>query len=315
MHGHSLDRWRQPHDFRDHREQAAERRVLIVMTITALTMAIEIAAGHLYGSMALVADGWHMGSHVAAFAIAMLGYVAARRFGSHERFTFGTGKVGPLAGYSSALLLGGVAVAMGIESIDRLLDPVEIRFLPALAVAAIGLAVNLVCAWILRDDPVHVASDDHAHRHASGHGHDHARDHNLAAAYLHVLADALTSLLAIVALAAGHVLGWRALDAVVALVGAAVILHWAAGLARRSGAVLLDAEDMAGLQEKVRTLIEHGGDDRVADLHVWRVGLAAHACIVSVVTHRDIAPSDVKQRLAGLSTLRHVTVEVNRCCA
>jgi len=315
MHGHSLDRWRQPHDFRDHRERAAERRVLIVMTITALTMVIEIGAGHLYGSMALMADGWHMGSHVAAFAIAMLGYIAARRFGSHERFTFGTGKIGPLAGYSSALMLGGVAVLITIESIDRLLDPVEIRFLPALTVAVVGLAVNLVCAWILRDDPTHVDGAAGAHRHATDHGHDHPHDHNLAAAYLHVLADAVTSLLAIVALAAGYLLGWQALDAVVALAGAAVILHWAVGLARRSGAVLLDAEDTAGLPEKVRALVERDSDDRVADLHVWRVGLAAHACIVSVVTHRDLAPADVKQRLAALPTLRHVTVEVNRCCA
>jgi len=311
MHDHPLAKWQQSHDFRHGHEDAAENRVLWVIAITALTAVAELAAGYLFGSMALVADGWHMCSHAAALGISAVGYVAARRLTGHERFTFGTGKIGPLAGYTSAVLLALVAAAMTAQSVGRLLEPVPVRFDEAIAVAVVGLAVNLVCAWLLRARP-HTHGDDHAH----GHGHEHApaRDHNLAAAYLHVIADALTSVLAIGALVAGKYLGWTALDAIAGIVGGAIILHWSAGLMRGSARVLLDAEDTGELAERVRRRIEHGTSHRVADLHVWRVGLSAYACIVTIVTHEPVSAEDFKRSLGEIAEIRHLTVEVNRCC-
>jgi cation diffusion facilitator family transporter len=300
----SLSRWRQPHDFRHAGERHAEKRLWWVIGITLITMLAELIGGYTFGSMALVADGWHMGSHAAALSISVLGYVAARRFTGHARFTFGTGKIGPLAGYSSALLLGGVALVMAIQSIVRLIDPVAVRFDEALAIAAVGLAVNLACAWLLRERP-----HAHAHRHDAHAGHHH--DHNLAAAYLHVLADALTSLLAIAALLGGKLFGWIALDAAMGLVGAVVIAHWSLGLMRRSGRVLLDAEDTGPLVDRVRRLLEANPRTRVADLHVWRIGMNAYACIATIVTHADLPAEAFKRMLAQIPEIRHVTVEVN----
>jgi cation diffusion facilitator family transporter len=304
----SLSRWRQPHDFRHAGERHAEKRLWWVIVITLVTMLVELVGGYAYGSMALVADGWHMGSHAAALSISVLGYVAARRLTGHARFTFGTGKIGPLAGYSSALLLGGVAIVMAVQSTARLIDPVTVRFDEALLIAVIGLAVNLACAWILRERP-------HAHAHDARTPHGHAHDHNIAAAYLHVVADALTSLLAIGALLGGKLLGWVALDAVMGLVGAVVIAHWSLGLMRRSGRVLLDAEDTGPLVDRVRSLLEASPRTHVVDLHVWRVGLNAYACIATIVTHTDLSAEQLKQRLAEVPEIRHVTVEVNRADA
>jgi cation diffusion facilitator family transporter len=299
----SLSRWRQPHDFRHGGERHAEKRLWWVIAITLITMLAELIGGYAFGSMALVADGWHMGSHAAALSISVLGYVAARRFTGHARFTFGTGKIGPLAGYSSALLLGGVAIVMAVQSAARLIEPVTVLFDEALVIAVIGLAVNLACAWILRDRSH--AQDEETH---VGHHHD----HTMAAAYLHVLADALTSLLAIGALLGGKYLGLIALDAVMGLVGAAVIAHWSLGLMRRSARVLLDAEDTGPLVERVRTLLEASTRTHVADLHVWRVGMNAYACIATVVTRADLSAEQFKQMLAGIPEIRHVTIEVNR---
>lgn len=304
----TLSRWRQSHDFRHGHERVAEKRLLWVIAITLVTMAAELAGGYWYGSMALVADGWHMGSHAAALGISVLGYAAARRFTGHSHFTFGTGKISPLAAYSSALLLAFVALLMGYESVERLLSPKRVGFDEALTIAILGLGVNLLCAWILRERP---------HDHAHGHAHDddagpgaHRHDHNMAAAYLHVLADALTSVLAIAALLAGKYFGWVALDPVMGLLGAAIITHWAWGLMRRSARVLLDAEDTGPLTERVRALIE-GSDTRIADLHVWRVGTDAYACIATVVTAADVSADNYKERLAALEQIRHVTIEVN----
>lgn len=305
----TLSRWRQSHDFRQGHESAAERRLLWVIAITLVTMAAELAGGYGYSSMALVADGWHMGSHAAALGISALGYVAARRYTGHVHFTFGTGKISPLAAYSSALLLGAVALIMGYQSIERLIVPQTVRFDESLLIAVVGLVVNIACAWILRDRHAHHDPADeptHAHGPVS-----HRHDHNLAAAYLHVLADALTSLLAIAALLAGKYLGWVALDAVMGLAGAVLISHWALGMMRRSARVLLDAEDTGPLTEEVRRLLEEDGS-RVADLHVWRVGIDAHACIATVVTSGAACADDYKARLAGVRALQHVTVEVNR---
>ena len=302
MSNDSLSPWRQSHDFRHAHEGVAERRIAWVVAITLVTMLAELIGGYAFGSMALVADGWHMGSHAAALSISVIGYVAARRFAGHAHFTFGTGKIGPLAAYSSAVLLAVVAVIMAAQSIGRLIVPVAVYFDEALAIAVIGLIVNLACAWILRDR--------HAHGHHRGPA-SHHHDHNLAAAYLHVIADALTSLLAIVALLCGKHFGWVALDPIMGIAGAIVIAHWAFGLMRNTGRILLDAEDTGPLVDRVRKLIEHDTEHRVADLHIWRVGIGAYACIVTVVTPHSISAADVKTELAQIPEIRHVTVEVN----
>ena len=270
-----------------------------MVTITLVTMLAELVGGYAFGSMALVADGWHMGSHAAALSISVIGYVAARRLVGHAHFTFGTGKIGPLAAYSSAVLLGIVALVMGVQSIGRLIAPVAVYFDEALAIAVIGFIVNLACAWILR------SQHTHEHEHGSHH------DHNLAAAYLHVLADALTSVLAIVALLCGKYLGWIALDAIMGIIGAVVIAHWSIGLIRNTARILLDAEDTGPLVDRVRKLIEDGTPHRVADLHVWRVGIGAYACIVTVVTPHSVSADELKTQLALIAEIKHLTVEVN----
>ncbi|MFE3837947.1 CDF family Co(II)/Ni(II) efflux transporter DmeF [Pseudogemmobacter sonorensis] len=303
------------HDFlgRDHRRN--ERRVWLVIALTAAMMGIEIVAGTIYGSMALVADGWHMSTHAGAMLITALAYLYARRHARDSRFTFGTGKLGDLGGFASAIVLALVALLIGWESLLRLADPVEISFGQAIAVAALGLAVNLACAWLLRDDHAH---HHHGHGHAHGHDHDHdhghghPRDNNLRAAYLHVLADALTSILAIVALLAGRSYGWLWADPLMGLVGALVIARWSWGLIRDSGAVLLDRLPEGGdLPDEIRSAIETA-TDRISDLHVWQVGPGHHAAIISVVSSDPAAPGDYKARLAGIHELSHVTVEVER---
>ena len=305
MSNDSLSRWRQPHDFRHGYEDIAEKRLGWVVVITLVTMLAELIGGYAFGSMALVADGWHMGSHAAALSISVIGYVAARRFVGHDHFTFGTGKIGPLAAYSSAVLLAVVALIMAAQSIERLIAPVAVHFDEALAIAIFGLIVNLACAWILRD------RHDHQHGHDSAPGASHHHDHNLAAAYLHVIADALTSLLAIVALLCGKHFGWIALDPIMGIVGAIVIAHWSFGLMRNTGRILLDAEDTGPLVDRVRKLIEHDTEHRVADLHVWRIGIGAYACIVTVVTPHSIYADELKAQLAVIPEIKHVTVEVN----
>lgn len=304
MSNDSLSRWRQPHDFRHAHEGRAEKRLAWVVAITLVTMAAELIGGYVFGSMALVADGWHMGSHAAALSISVIGYVAARRLTGHAHFTFGTGKIGPLAAYSSAVLLGMVAVLMAAQSIGRLIAPVRVYFDEALAIAVLGLIVNLACAWILRDR--------HAHAHGGSRHHHHHRDHNLAAAYLHVLADALTSVCAIAALLAGKYLGWIALDPIMGIAGAILIAHWSLGLMRSTGRILLDAEDTGPLVDRVRRIIEEDTAHRVADLHVWRVGIGAYACVVTVVTPHLVSAADLKAQLAQIHEIKHVTVEVNR---
>jgi cation diffusion facilitator family transporter len=312
-----LSRWRQPHDFRHVHEGRAEKRLWWVIAITLVTMLAELIGGYAFGSMALVADGWHMGSHAAALSISACGYFAARYFTGHARFTFGTGKIAPLAGYSSALLLGGVALLMGAQSLERLVYPVPVQFDQALGIAVIGLVVNLACAWLLRDRP-HAHTHEHEDHGHAGHRHGartqaaHHHDTNLAAAYLHVLADALTSVLAIAALAGGKLYGWVALDAAMGLVGAVVITHWAIELVRRSARVLLDAEDTGPLVDRVRDLLEDHPHTHVADLHVWRVGMNAYACIATVVTRGHASVELFKDKLAQVPEIRHVTVEVNR---
>ena len=266
--------------------------------------------------MALLADGWHMGTHAAALGVAVFAYVYARRHVDDRRYTFGTGKVGPLAGFASAIGLAVVALLVLGESLTRLTAPVAIRFDEAIAVAVLGLVVNLGCALLLKDD-----HHEHVHHHDEAHAHDDAaaahrgahRDHNLRAAYLHVLADALTSVLAIVALLAGRSLGWTFMDPVMGIVGSLVIARWSWGLLRDTSDVLLDGEVDPRRRDAMVSAIEARADNRVADLHVWRVGPQQLAAIVSVVTHTPNDPSHYRALLSGFPDLAHVTVEVNGC--
>ena len=322
---HNLASWQHNHAF-DAGNRAAERRTWIVVAITAVTMVAEIVAGYVTGSMALTADGWHMATHVVALSIAGVAYLLARRWASDERFAFGTWKIEVLGAFTSALLLGVVALAMVVESVHRLVEPNAINFAPALIVAVLGLVVNLASAWVLGGDHGHDHGHhehddhdhDHDHEHAHGHDehHDKERRHhdlNLRSAYMHVLADAFTSVLAIVALASGLWLGWTWLDPAMGLVGAGVILWWARGLLGESARVLLDREMEEPLVRQIRGAIEVDGDAEIADLHVWRVGRASHAAVLTVVAHEPRTPEEYRARLKRIASLKPVSVEVNRC--
>jgi len=308
MHSHSIAQWTHGHAFLGEHHGRHERRTWSVVTLTALMMVAEITGGTLFGSIALVADGWHMATHVAALAIAGLAYLFARRHADDARFSLGTGKFGDLAAFASAVILGMIALGIGYESILRLLHPVAIHFQEAVPIAGLGLCVNLASAWLLRDDHDH----DHGHHHAGGAPDMAQRDSNLRAAYIHVLADALTSVLAICGLSAAWAFGWTFMDPVVGLVGTAVIASWAFGLVRTAGGVLLDTVPDPRLAQRIRQHMEIDGD-RLADLHVWQLGPGHAAVIASVVSDRPQAPAVYKQRLDAVDGLSHVTVEVNAC--
>ncbi len=303
-----------------------ERKVWLVIALTATMMVAEIIAGYVFGSMALTADGWHMSTHAAAMLISVLAYVCARRQAHNPRFTFGTGKLGDLAGFASAIVLALIALLIAAESLLRLASPVAIDFNQAILVAVIGLAVNLLSAWLLRDGDHHHGHhgahhshhDDHhhhrGHHHEGGHhhgAHGHAgADNNLRAAYLHVVADALTSVLAIAALVLGRMYGWNALDPIMGIVGGLVIANWSWGLVKATGTVLLDARASGDdLAEEIRRAVETE-EDRICDLHVWQVGPGHHAAIVSLVARQPHAPSFYKDKLRDLQELSHITVEV-----
>jgi cation diffusion facilitator family transporter len=306
MHTHSLDRWHHAHVFLGEKHDRHERRTWFVVALTAATMVAEVIGGSLFGSMAVVADGVHMSTHVLALAIAALAYRFARRHAGDARFSFGTGKLGELAAFASALILLLIALLIAYESISRLVNPIAIKYDEAIAVACIGLAVNLASAWLLADD-------DHHHGHAHDEDdHHHSHDHNIRAAYIHVLADAVTSVLAICGLLMGRFYGLVWMDAVVGIVGAGVIISWGIGLIRSSGAVLLDVVPSRGLADRVRARLEVG-DDRVADLHLWRLGPGHAGVIASVVTEHPQPPQAYKARLAGIAGLSHVTIEVQPC--
>jgi cation diffusion facilitator family transporter len=307
MHADSIDEWRHEHVFLGADHERNERRSWAVVGLCAAMMTAEIVGGLLWGSMALIADGLHMSTHAAALVIAALAYAYARRHARNARFAFGTGKLGDLAAFASAIVLAMIALLIGYESVGRLFRPVPIAFGEAIPLAALGLAVNLVCAWLLRDDHDH--GDERGRHH---HHHDHA-DHNLRAAYLHVLADAAVSLLALVGLSAGRVLGWVWMDPVMGIVGALVIANWSWGLVGSAGAVLLDMQAEAGLAAEITRRLEAEGEDRIADLHIWRVGPGHNAAVVSLVSDRPEAPASYKSRLAGLFGLSHVTIEVQHC--
>lgn len=299
---------RHAHDFLGNHHQRNARRVGGVMALTLAMMVGEILAGTWFGSMALLADGWHMATHAGAMLITVLAYRYAQRAAGEARHSFGAGKVGDLAGFASALILIGVALIMARESVGRLLAPTPIEYGEAIAVAALGLVVNLASAWLLRDDHAHHHhGHDHGHNHAGHHHHDH-HDHNLRAAYLHVLADALTSVLAIVALLLGQRYGWSWLDPVMGLVGAVVIVRWGRGLLHSTADVLLDAAP-SGMTEAITQAL--GDDVGVLDLHVWQIGPGQHAAIVALSAARPASPAAYKARLTGVAGLAHVNVEVH----
>ncbi len=277
------------------------RRTLWVVALTFVMMIGEIVAGYITGSMALLADGFHMATHAVALGIAAAAYGFARRHANNARFSFGTGKVGDLAGFASAMVLGLVSLGIAGESILRLFQPTSVAFTEATIIAVVGLAVNIVSAFLLAGNHGH-----HDHDHSHDHAHHH--DNNLRSAYVHVLADALTSILAIAALLAGRYLGWVWLDPVMGLVGAIVIAKWAYGLMRDSAAVLLDTTD-EHVAEEIRELLESSGDVTISDLHVWQVGPDARAAIVSVVAAASVSADAIRERLAPVHELSHLTVE------
>lgn len=285
---------------RDH--DANTRRTLWVVVLTTLMMVGEIVAGTIFNSMALLADGFHMATHAVALAVAAGAYAYARRNAHNRRFTFGTGKVGDLAGFASALVLAIIAIGIAVESIQRLINPSTVAFGEATVIAVIGLLVNIASAVLLSGDHHHHGHDHHGH----DHHHAHHQDNNMRSAFMHVLADALTSVLAIAALLAGRYLGWVWLDPVMGIVGGLVISIWSWNLLRDTSAVLLDTSD-PHLEAEIRDEVEGPGDARIFDLHVWRVGPGAHAAIVAFAGAASVEA--VRQRLTAVHELQHVTVE------
>lgn len=308
MHQQRLSAWQHDHVFGQDQKQSGEARTLIIVGLTLTMMVWEILAGILYGSMALLADGLHMGSHAVALGIAAFAYRYARRNAGSARFSFGTGKVNALGGFAGAILLVGFALFMVFESVARFVEPVAISFNGAIAVAVIGLVVNGVSAWILGGGDHH---HDHGHHHHSHEPHQH-HDHNRRAAYFHVLADALTSLLAIVALLAGKYAGWTWLDPIMGIVGAALVTRWAWQLLKDTSKVLLDRQ-CSELEQEVRHAVEDE-DVRITDLHLWAIGPNVHAAIIALVAHHPEPPEVYRQRIQALCpNLAHITIESQRC--
>jgi len=302
MHTHNLESWQHNHDFAVIHEKG-ERRTTQVLVLTAVTMVIEIIAGVVFGSMALLADGWHMGTHVAAFMIALFAYKYAKRHENNVLFTFGTGKVSVLGGFASAVALAVVALVMAVESMQRILNPQKIHFNEAIVVAMLGLLVNIVCAFLLQV----------RHGHVSEHQHHNHHDHNLRAAYLHVSADALTSVLAIIALFSGKMFGWNWLDPIMGIVGALVITRWSLSLLKETGPILLDENIEENNKSEIKAIVELDSDNRISDLHLWKVGPNDYAAIISLVTHFPKPVEHYKGLLKDIHNLSHITIEVNQC--
>ena len=335
MHAHEIEKWQHSHVFGTDEQHAGERRTRWVIALTFCMMIGEIAAGLVFGSMALLADGWHMATHAVALAVAAFAYWYTRRRARDRRYTFGTGKVGALGGFGSAVALAVVALLVLAESLARLVSPTPIRFDEAIGVAVLGLVVNLLSVLLLHEGGHgHGHHHDHRHDHPPHEHHAHAHDrdppeqhehhpsthhatghhdHNLRGAYLHVLADALTSVLAIGALLLGKYYGWMWVDALSGVLGSVVIARWSLGLLRDTSAVLLDAEVPEQRRRDVQRALEDDADNRVADLHLWRIGPRHLAAIVSIVTHQPRDPRHYKSLLQRFDDLRHVTIEVNRC--
>jgi cation diffusion facilitator family transporter len=319
----TLEKWLHDHVF-DQSNPLAERNTRLVMWITAAMMVVEISAGWWFNSMALLADGWHMSSHAVAIGLSAFAYAAARRHANDPRFAFGTWKIEVLGGFASAVFLLGVAALMIVGSIERLMSPEPIHYQEAIAIAVLGLLVNLVCALILGN------AHSHDHGHSHGHSHDHGNDHhhgphdhdrhtdlNLKSAYIHVLADAATSVLAIAALIGGWFWGWAWLDPAMGILGAALVAVWAKGLLQETGKVLLDREMDHPVVQEIRDVIEPPEVDqpitRITDLHVWRVGKQVYSCALTVVTQDPgLTPSHLRERLSVHEEIVHTTIEIHR---
>ncbi|MDE1900045.1 MAG: CDF family Co(II)/Ni(II) efflux transporter DmeF [Alphaproteobacteria bacterium] len=315
-HPHAAAAHQHTHVFLGAHHDRNERRTRFVIALTAVMMIAEITGGTIFGSMALVADGWHMSTHAGALLISALAYAYARRHKNDPAFAFGTGKMGDLAGFSSAVILALISLFIVGQSVARLLHPVPIAFGEAIAVAALGLAVNIASAAFLHDghhesdhhhDDDHPHEDDHHHDHHHGHHH---HDNNLRAAYIHIVADAATSLLAIAGLGAGWAFGWVWMDAVMGMVGAAVIANWSYGLMRDAGRVLLDMVPRKELPQDIRRRLESAGD-MVTDLHIWQIGPGHYGAIISLLATAPQAPDAYKARLADMPALSHITIEVH----
>nr|WP_321460789.1 cation diffusion facilitator family transporter [uncultured Cohaesibacter sp.] len=369
MHIHHLDQWKHDHVFlNDEASAANEKRVFYVVLLTFVMMLIEISAGILFNSMALLADGWHMATHAGALGLTVFAYRYARKHANDRLFTFGVGKVEILGGYTNAILLGIVALFVAFESVDHMINPRDIAFNEAMLVAFLGLLVNIASVWLLGADHHHGHGHSHGHSHDHHHGHDHGHDHphhhehdlaheddddhshhnghhhehhheavahhhhdehthekapekahekahdrNLKGAYLHVLADALTSVLAIAALLLGKLFGWTWTDALMGLVGSFLIGQWSYLLMKETGGILLDRVGNRKLPEEIRSRIENVADNRVVDLHVWYVGSAKYAAIISLVTHYPREVEHYKALISSIPELAHVTIEVHRC--
>lgn len=312
MHTKDMSPWKHDHNFTAD-FSAAERNTRRVLLLTLVMMLAEIICGLKFHSMALFADGLHMGTHVTAFLITVIAYFFARRHAVDARFSFGTGKFGVLGAFTSAILLGGVGLVMAGESISRLIHPLPIEFNQAILVACLGLAVNVVSALMLKDHHHHHHDHDHGH-----HGHDHAHHHgvdlNLRSAYVHVIADAFTSLLAVAALICGKYFGWYWMDAVMGIVGSLVIAQWACSLILQTKVILLDEEPQdSDLNFEIRKAIESDPETVISDLHIWQVGANKFAAVIALVAHEPLSPASYKAMLKQHEELVHVTVEVNHC--
>ena len=295
----AIENWQHKHNYSSNNE-VGERRTQFVLILTAITMVVEIVAGSVFGSMALLADGWHMGTHVAAFSITIYAYRYARRHASNPAYAFGTGKVDALGGYASAVALAVVALVMLVESLQRIIAPQEIMFNAAILVAIIGLLVNIVSAFALKD------SQHHKH----SHGHEHEHDHNLRAAYMHVLADALTSLLAIIALVTGKYFGWYWLDPLMGVVGALIITRWSYSLLKQTSPILLDASIDEKYKKSIVEVLEKNLGNQVSDIHIWKISSNHYAAIISIVTPNPKATEYYKSLLSKFKKLSHITIEI-----
>ncbi len=304
---HSLDNWTHQHKYNLDNNKA-EKNTYYVLILTAITMVVEIVAGSMYGSMALLADGWHMGTHVTAFLITIFAYSYSRKYENDDKYSFGTGKVNVLAGFTSAIALGIVALLMIIESITRLFEPQAIHFNEAILVAVIGLVVNVASMFILHDHH-HV----HHHEHGDNHHHEHHHDHNIKAAYFHVLADALTSLFAIFALLLGKYYGWNWLDPIMGIIGGIIITKWAIGLVKETSPILLDENISKEYQKKIKDKIESDSDNLISDIHIWKISANHYATIISIVTHHPKPIEYYKNLIKDFHKLSHISIEINEC--
>jgi cation diffusion facilitator family transporter len=309
MHSHSIEDFQHAHVFLGEAHERNERKMWIVIAICTVMMVAEIAGGFWFGSVALIADGLHMSTHAGALLIAALAYTCARRYAHHDRLTFGTGKLGDLAAFTSAVALAMIAALIGYESLARLFNPVSIAFTEAIPIAILGLGVNVVTALLLRDDHVH--GHDH-HRHEHGPMTEYHRDNNLRSAFVHVMADAAISVLVILGLLAARQFGLNWLDPVMGLVATVVILSWSWSLVRSAGAVLLDVSPDASLPAKIAARLETNGD-RISDLHLWRLGPGHIGAIISLVSDHPQSPGSYKRRLSDLPDLSHLTIEIEQC--